>query len=112
MKTQTIQIDKAEMDDLNSLLSGKTSSSQTSTIATYTANFGDGIEADIKVCGVDSTEDWKKEGEATPYVDAVLFDNGNEVGLLEPAFDTLDGEYLFEYNGEKYQVIVKKSVRA
>lgn len=65
------------------------------TIATYTAKFDDGIEADIKLCNGD-----------TPYVDAVLFHNGCEVAVLEVS-DTLDGEYAFTYNNNKYIVSVE-----
>jgi len=106
MKTQRITIPKAVLDELNSIIKGELEIVDEDTIATYTANFGDGIEADIKVCGVSTTEEWNKEESCTPYVDAVLFDNGNQCGLLEPEFEQLDGEYIFEYDNEKYQVIV------
>ena len=64
---------------------------------TYTADFGNGIEADIKVV---ICEDDK------PYTEGVLFKNGNEVACTEPSDDIL-GEWWFEYNGEKYVVNVK-----
>lgn len=59
-----------------------------------TANFGGGIEADIKLCNGDS-----------PYVDAVLFKDGHEVDVLEVS-DSLEGEYPFEYEGVEYLVEV------
>ena len=71
-------------------------------IETHTANFGNGYEVDIKVCNTDTDE-------CTPYIDAVLFKDGHEVGLLEPVFDKLDGEYEFDHpekQGEKLTVII------
>ena len=56
--------------------------------------FGNGVGADIKVCNGD-----------TPYVDAVLFDNNQEVMML--VSDTILGEYCFEYKGEEYKAILR-----
>ena len=66
-------------------------------IFTLTADFPGDIEADIKVCNGD-----------TPYVDAVLFEGGCEVQVLEVS-DTLEGEYPFELDGQEYlvEVVVK-----
>jgi hypothetical protein len=58
-------------------------------------DFGDGIEADIKVCNGN-----------TPYVDPVLFNNGSEVCVGEVS-DTLVGDYAFDYAGETYKVKIK-----
>jgi hypothetical protein len=66
------------------------------TLATFTADFGNGMEADIKMCQGDP-----------PFVDAVLFDCGSEVAILEVS-DALEGEYLFDYDGQKYQVVVRR----
>ena len=67
---------------------------------TCTTSFEDGIEADIKlvIC----------EGD-TPYVEGVLFENGNQIVCTEPDFDSILGEYNFEHNGKEYKVIVKES---
>ena len=62
---------------------------------TITVMFGGGIEADIKLCNGDS-----------PYVDAVLFEGGEEVQTLEVT-DTIEGEYVFEHNGDQYVVVVE-----
>jgi len=35
-----------------------------------------------------------------PYIDAVLFENNKEVYCLEPSFEAVEGEYLFEHKGE------------
>lgn len=66
------------------------------TIETFTVKFGAVIEADIKVCNGD-----------TPYVDPVLFENGCEVQVLDPAEDLL-GTYEFEYAGVKYIAHLKR----
>lgn len=66
-----------------------------------TAEFGNGIEADIKVINTDNG----------PYIDAVLFHDNCDVCTLEPAYE-IKGEYYFEYSGEEYVVKVdtKKSL--
>ena len=56
----------------------------TSTIRIYTADFGDGWDADIKVCNGDP-----------PFIEPVLFRNGGEVMCLDVT-DTLDGDYGFK----------------
>ncbi len=62
---------------------------------TFTAIFPNYIEADIKFCNGDG-----------PYIDAVLFKEGNEVNVLEPS-DSLEGEYPFQHEGKEYMVVVK-----
>lgn len=57
----------------------------------FTVDFDDGIEADIKVCN----------GDTGPWIDAVLFEFGHEVQVLEPSTILL-GEYLFELCGQPY----------
>ena len=55
---------------------------------TYTAHFEDDFEADIKVVICD--------GEDTPYIDAILFDDsGCELITCEPMVGPLEGEYSF-----------------
>ena len=61
-----------------------------------TANFGEGIEVDIKVIDTDNG----------PYVDAILFDEGSEQMVLEPQYVLL-GKYPFEHNDKKYVVTVR-----
>lgn len=65
---------------------------------TFTAKFANGYEADIKlvICEEDS-----------PFVDPVLFDSvGHEICVLEPDFDSFDGDYVFPVNGEIFTVKV------
>lgn len=69
---------------------------------THTAIFGNGIEMDIKICGVQFIE-----GECnTPFTEAILFKDGYEVACSEPS-EGLDGEWELEYNDVLYQVIVE-----
>jgi hypothetical protein len=66
-------------------------------IMTKSADFGNGIEADIKLCNGDS-----------PYVDAVLFENGSELMALDVG-DEFEGEFVFEIGGKRYVVDVEAS---
>jgi len=103
-----IYIPKEELADLNSLMKGDAVIVSEHTIATHTAKFSNGIEADIKVCGVKSTDE-----DESAYIDAVLFKNGSEVCCLEPSFDTLDGEYIFDdpdNQGDTLTVLIKESI--
>ena len=63
-----------------------------------TARFGSCVDADIKLCNGNG-----------PYVDAVLFQGGNEVMVLEPEFETMVGEYVFDYGGAEYVITVKEA---
>lgn len=64
-------------------------------IATVTAVFENGYQADIKVCNGD-----------TPYVDNVLFDeNGCELDCPDIS-ESLLGEYEFEVDGDTFEVEV------
>ena len=66
-------------------------------IISETANFGNGIEMDIKCCGVQF-----QEGENnTAWSEAVLFDNGSEVSCTEPC-DEFIGDWELEYKDNKY----------
>ena len=67
-------------------------------IETFTACFpGGSYEVDIKVVNGDE--------QSGPYVDAVLFEDGNELAVLEPG-DNICGEYWFWLRGESYEVII------
>lgn len=69
---------------------------------TFTATFANGIEIDIKCCGVQYRED---EDCNTAWCEAVMFDNGRECGNVIGE-DTILGEWQFEYNGDDYTVAV------
>ena len=81
----TIYVEPEIMDFCNALLQREDRDPETEEIPyTFTADFGNGIEADIKVVNADP-----------PYIDAVLFEDGSELFCLEPCFDKLEGVYYF-----------------
>jgi len=104
MHSVVITIPKEDANDFQIILDtpgGLLDAGRDQVIKTYTANFGNGIEADIKICNVDDPD-------SSPYIDAVLFQDGNEVAVLEPG-DTLIGEYIFDspISDEKLRVIIR-----
>ena len=69
-------------------------------LACYTVDFGEGIQADIKVCN----------GDSGPWIDAILFDQGHEVQVLEPS-TVLLGSYKFQYNDKEYDAELVNKVQ-
>ena len=67
--------------------------SRSKTDKTFTAKFRNGIEVDIKIV----------DCQTGPWIDAILFDDGNEQVTIEPQYALL-GEYPFEYEDKKYVV--------
>lgn len=99
-KTETIKVPSTEADIIQRWLDSEKPISEAGrceVVTTYTAKFGDGIEADIKVCN----------SESSPYIDAVLFEDGFEIGLLDVS-DVLLGEYIFIVDDNTYTVLVEK----
>ena len=70
----------------------------------HTVNFGNGIEMDIKCCGVQYDENAESN---TAWTEAVLFRNGYEICYTEPSDEYL-GEWVCEYNGNEYVVLVEE----
>ena len=68
-----------------------------------TAKFDDGIEMDIKCCGVQYEEQSESN---TAWTEAVLFHNGIQECYTEPSDEYL-GEWICEYDGNEYIVIVE-----
>lgn len=69
----------------------------------HTAKFDNGIEMDVKCCGVQ----YEEENESNlAWTEAVLFDNGCQVCYTEP-YDEYLGEWICEYNGNEYIVFVE-----
>ena len=95
-ETITIYIDADEADIMQQYLDGAVYA-KVGTIQTYTAIFSGNVEADIKVC----------DGNP-PFVDAVLYDMGCEVELIEEVSDELLGDYKFFYNGQIYTVTLEE----
>lgn len=70
---------------------------------TLTADFGGGMEMDVKICGVQY-----REGESNKaWSEAVLFKDGSEVCCSEPA-DIIEGEWSLAYEGTVFTAIVKE----
>ena len=67
-----------------------------------TVRFDNGVEMDIKCCGVQFLEGQSN----TAWTEAVLFANGSEVCCTEPAGEYV-GEWECEYNGDAYVVVVE-----
>lgn len=72
---------------------------------TNTADFGNGWEMDIKLCGIQYDEDCE---DCTPWTEAVLFYNGIEIACTEPS-DDYKGEWtLADFEGNEYVVFIKE----
>lgn len=96
----TITLAGAQLEDIRCILSSKKAVPDCEDVPyTFTANFGGGIEADIKVCNGDP-----------PYVDPVLFDDGEEAVVLAVSGDIL-GDFEFAFKGDKYIVTVEEGLR-
>ena len=76
----------------------KTDISRYATVDSWTVDFGDGYEVDIKVCSSNYDDPLWCEG--------VLFFHGSEVGCTDVC-DTLDGEYYFCPESDEFIVYVK-----
>lgn len=103
MQKQTIIIEEEKLNFINQLLKltgdqiyDKYGLKRDETI-TYTAKFSNNIEADIKLVICD--------GSYKPYVEGVLFENGNEVTHTDIE-ESYDGQWEFEFNNETYIVNV------
>lgn len=72
----------------------------------YTADFGNGIEVDVKCCGVDY--DGSEDAINTAYCEAVLFQNGYEQDCVEGDNDFF-GDWEFESDENEYTVHVIRS---
>ena len=91
----TIYIDTMEADLMQQYLDSD-GEDKVGTVQIYTAIFSGDVEADIKVCDGDP-----------PFIDAVLYDAGSEVELMEVS-DELLGDYEFFYNGKIYTVTLEE----
>ena len=67
----------------------------------FTADFGNGIEMDDKLCGVD----YESGGDNRPWTEAVLFKNGSEIGHTDPD-DKFFTIWEIEDDDIRYRVIV------
>ena len=101
-KKKTIHVPKIEAERLTRLLNTEPTRDSCMTeeeTIVFTANFGNGIERDVKVCGVEYLY-----GESNlPWTEAVLFKDGSEISHTDPQED-LFGEWEFEIGNDKYVV--------
>lgn len=104
---QTIKISKTLADAINKYLHQQPSCAEEclgedSTI-TKTAVFPDGIEMDIKCCGVQYREE---EEDNTAWTEAVLFHNGQEVCCTD-CFDEYLGTWALMHDDIEYVVTIE-----
>jgi len=64
-----------------------------------TVDLGEGLQVDIKLVN----------NASGPYIDAVMFDEGNECITLEPVYHLI-GDYCFKYKSTKYIINVKEKI--
>jgi hypothetical protein len=106
---KTIYVSKAKLNLLNKYLTvepkNKSECFGEDNTISVTANFGNGMEMDIKCCGVQY-----REGESNlAWTEAVLFKNGSEVCCSEPAAE-FEGDWELECDGDEYVVHVEAEV--
>lgn len=104
--TRILTISKADAETINQYLTVEPKSEDEclgeDTTISYTACFDNGIEMDIKCCGVQYHENESN----LAWTEAVLFENGAEVACTEVE-DEFIGEWVCEYDNDEYVVIVK-----
>lgn len=101
MKQIKFPIEKSRILQLDELIKSTTAienCGECEVLDTITIPIPDSVlEVDIKVVN----------SESGPYVDVVLFENGHEVACLPPAYDSVEGEYAFELDGEEILISVE-----
>lgn len=104
MIEKVILIPKEDLDRYDRLLDAdqidyhEIGISRYSVVESWSADFGNGYTAQIKICSSDDDEPLWCEG--------VLFLDGNECCCTEPSY-TLSGECWFDYNGNQFSILVK-----
>ena len=104
---QIIKVDEKEREFIHKVLSENPHSEDEMLMDenetfTKTADFGDGYEMDIKICGVE----FLGPNECNmPYTEAVLFRNGAEVAYTDPD-ECFFGEWELEDGDRKFEVEV------
>lgn len=93
---RNIKLTEKEKVFIDKCLNSETMMSEDDTFS-KTADFGNGIEMDIKLCGA---------REEKPWTEAVLFCNGSEV-CHSDVCEEFEGEWELEYNGNIYVVNVR-----
>ncbi len=87
-RNEVLEIEVSLVHYINELLTGTDLSDVTDEVVFgFTKEVKDtSFEIDLNVVGCDGSY----------YIDAILFENGHEVMCLEPQYDRIDGNYIFE----------------
>lgn len=108
---KTIVVGKGEADMITRYLTVEPSCAEEclgeDETITYTARFDNGVEVDVKCCGVRYRED---EECNTAWCEAVLFD-GRVEACCDYGEDDFFGEWQLEYGGDDYIVLVEAESR-
>ena len=110
---QTIEVDEATVERLNYWLTDNSDTSdRLNEDDTFikTAKFEDGMEMDIKCCGVQFDDIYDNPASNTAWTEAVLFyDSGQEVCHTDVCDEYL-GDWEIEWGGAVYRVhVVQKT---
>ena len=107
-QVKTIYVDANEAKEIDRLLKTQPKTEEQcfgedDTTHNKTALFDNGIEVDVKLCGVQ----YVKGDDNRPWTEAVLFKNGSEVTCTEPS-DGFFGKWSLEMDGNTYIVHVER----
>lgn len=100
-----LEIDTLKLEEIQKLLNVDTQEEglrsigieEDSTLETFTVDFGNNLEADIKICS----------GQSNCFIDPVLFHDGADVSILDCEGSLEHGdEFVFEDNNRDYTVII------
>lgn len=105
---EKLVIDKAEADKIRKFLAEPKSEEEClgeDFIYSKSVVFKNGLEADIKICGVP----YEENGYNAPYTEAVLFKNGCEVCCTETEC-VFFGRWILKYDGDLYLVDIDAEI--
>lgn len=108
---KTVKIDRKKERAINDALNWRIGDSEDSRLGEddcifETVRFDNGIEADIKCCGVSFDE--LEEPNNCAYTEIVFFKNGCEVSSPSDISDSFLGKWEGEVDGDRYIVNVEK----
>jgi hypothetical protein len=97
IKGVTQIVSDEEMDQIYRILVGDESVTEKDGSITFTANYGNGIEMDVKIVLV-RDDDFK----GNSYIDSVLYEDGQEVASWADAELLEDDDFVFVHNDITY----------